>query len=88
MKPIRIGAAKPTVRVGPKPAHDWPAIAELLRNDPGTWYEVARFAFQTNEAHRIKTGANPAFRDGTWDAMRESTEDGYVVYACYLGEAE
>lgn len=77
---------KPTVRGGPRPAHDWDAIAAVLRKDPGTWYEVAIFQFQTNEAHRIKTGANPAFREGQWDAMRESTPDGYVVYACYLGD--
>ena len=80
--------AKPNVQAGPKPHRDWPAIAAILRAAPGVWHEVATYQFQTNEAHRIKTGQNPAFRDGQWDAMRESTPDGYVLYACYLGEDE
>lgn len=87
MKPKPL-VGKPDVRRGPKPQRDWAEIAATLRRRPGVWHEIAHYQFQTNEATRIKTGANPEFREGMWDAMREATEDGYVIYAVYLGEEE
>lgn len=82
MQPKRL-ERKPELRRGPAPTRDWAAIATLLRTDPGTWYEVEYYTANTNEAHRIKTGANPAFREGRWDAMREAVEGGFVLYVCY-----
>lgn len=79
--------AKPPIQRGPNPGHDWTAVAAKLRKHPGQWFEVARFNVSTNQVWRIKTGANPAFRGGEWDAVTR-TEDGQrVLYVCYLGES-
>jgi hypothetical protein len=80
--------APPTARRGPNAGHDWDGIAAKLRKHPNTWFEVARFEVTTNQVWRIKTGANPAFRDGAWDAVTRTEDGTRVLYVCYLGESE
>jgi hypothetical protein len=76
----------PPLQRGPAPELDWPAIAKTCRKRPGTWYEVASFVKHTNAVWRIRTGANPAFREGRWDAATRTIDGQRVLYVCYLGD--
>ena len=78
----------PPLQRGPNPGYDWSAVAAKLRKHPGVWHEVARFNVSTNQVWRIKTGANPAFRDGAWDAVSRTEGGEKVLYVVYLGEGE
>ena len=79
-------AGKPRVKPGPPPLRDWPTIANVLRAAPGVWHEIDHYHTKTNEVWRIKTGQNPVFREGRWDAMcKQVGPDTYVLYAVYEG---
>lgn len=82
MRPVK----PPKPMRGPNPGYDWDAVAAKLRKHPGQWYEVARFNVSTNQVWRIRTGANPAFREGTWDAVTRTEDGARVLYVVYLGD--
>jgi hypothetical protein len=80
--------APPPLTRGQNPTQDWAAIAKRCRKKPGTWYQVATYTTSTNMVWRIRTGANPAFRDGRWDAATRTEDGARVLYVVYLGDDE